>query len=311
MRLMDVSALMLEPQEGLSVKDVVDTAVKAESMGFPRIFRSDHLLPTSGRRGVPSAECWVTLSAIAAKTSRIRFGPLVSPIGFRHPTLLAKMAHDVYIYSGGRLILGMGAGWYTDEFASYGIPFPSTAERIRRLDEALGIVRRLVDGESLEYKGKYYSCTLEFHPKPSSRMWMIVGARNKLTVRVAARHADEWNFFAMGKRDYLQLRQTFERELKGRHIKVSMMTPFIISDDPSDLRRRVGDYGRRRGLGDDPDTVTARLRERGVVVGRPSEVLDQLAEWLDIGVQSFMFQYVDVSDEDLLESLVYTLKQDR
>jgi len=175
MRLMDISALMLEPQEGLTIGDVVSTARRAEEMGFPRLFRSDHLLPTSGRRGIPSAECWVSLSALAGATTNIKFGPLVSPIGFRHPTLLAKMAHDLHIYSGGRLILGLGAGWYESEFESYGIPFPSTPERIARLEESLAIIRGLVNGERVSHRGKYYSCDLEFYPKPPSKLWVVVG----------------------------------------------------------------------------------------------------------------------------------------
>src|SRR5579875_1231 len=309
MRLMDISALMLEPQEGLTVGEVVNMAKKAEEIGFPRLFRSDHLLPTSGRRGIPSAECWVSLSALASVTTNIRFGPLVSPIGFRHPTLLAKMAHDLHIYSGGRLILGLGAGWYQSDFDAYGIAFPSTPERIGRLDEALTIIRGLVDGQRVNHHGKYYSCDLEFHPKPSSKLWVVVGARSRNTVKLAARLADEWNFFATSVQDYLKLKGVFDSERKQREVKVSMMGPFIISEDKTSLKARVSEFAQRRGLGGDPEILIQRLRERGITVGTPEESVEQLKRWLELGVQGFMFQFINTTDTEALTSLVDALKR--
>lgn len=309
MRLMDISALMLEPQEGLTVSDVVNTAKKAEETGFPRLFRSDHLLPTSGRRGIPSAECWVSLSALAGATTNIKFGPLVSPIGFRHPTLLAKMAHDLQIYSGGRLILGLGAGWYQSEFESYGIPFPSTPERIARLEESLTIIRELVNGQRVNHHGKYYSCELEFHPKPSSKLWVVVGARGRRTVELAARLGDEWNFFATSIQDYLKLKSVFDSQRKQREVKISMMGPFIISEDRSTLSLKVAEFAQRRGLGGDTETIIQKLRDRGITVGTPEEAVEQLKGWIELGVQGFMFQFINTSDTEALSSLVGTLKR--
>ncbi|MEM0321029.1 MAG: LLM class flavin-dependent oxidoreductase [Thermoprotei archaeon] len=309
MKLIDISGLMLEPQEGLGIGDVVNVAKKAEEAGFPTLFRSDHLLPTSGRRGIPSAECWLSLGALASTTSKIRFGPLVSPIGFRHPTLLAKMAHDLHMYSGGRLIMGLGAGWYQNEFESYGIPFPPTPERIGRLEEALTIIRGLVDGERVTHHGNYYSCDLEFTPKPPTRLRIIVGARNKRTVRVAAAHADEWNFFATSIQNYTSLKKVFDGVRVDREVKISMMGPFVIAEDKATLNSRIAGYAKRRGMGGDAETITHRIREMGVIVGTPEEAVEQLKQWVDLGVGGFMFQFIDTSDTCAFSTLVNTLQQ--
>jgi Luciferase-like monooxygenase len=125
--------VMLEPQLGMGADQVVKTAELAEGLGFGYFFRSDHLLPTDGRRGVDSPECWTTLGAVAARTTKVKFGPLVTPLGFRNPALLAKMASTLHSYSRGRLQLAVGAGWYEPEYRAHGYPFPPFRERLAQL----------------------------------------------------------------------------------------------------------------------------------------------------------------------------------
>ena len=128
---------MLEPQLGMGVSELLEMARTTERLGFGYLFRSDHLADTGGRRGRESSECWVTLAAVAARTKSIRFGPLVSPMGFRNPAVLASMAWTLHSLSPGRLRLGVGAGWYEKEYLSYGIPFPPFNVRDEQLGEAL------------------------------------------------------------------------------------------------------------------------------------------------------------------------------
>src|ERR1700746_3135026 len=111
---------MLEPQLGMAMNEFIDNVKMTERLGFGYLFRSDHLLPTDDRRGIDSPECWASLGAIAASTHKIRFGPMVSPVGFRNPALLAKMACTLHSFSGGRLQLSAGAGWYEPEFRAHG-----------------------------------------------------------------------------------------------------------------------------------------------------------------------------------------------
>ena len=118
---MENYGLMLEPQEGMSVEEILEWASYVEKSGYGYIFRSDHLLSTSGIPHVPSPECWITLGAIAARTEKVKFGPMVSPVGFRNPAILANMACTLYAFSKRRLILSVGAGWYKAEYDAHGI----------------------------------------------------------------------------------------------------------------------------------------------------------------------------------------------
>ena len=147
---------MLEPQLGMQVGEILEWAEYAEKAGFGYILRSDHLMPTGGRTGEdsPSPECWVTLGAVAASTKRVAFGPLVTPVGFRNPALLARMACTLHSFSEGRLVLGFGAGWFRDEYLANGYEFPPFRVRFEQLLEALKIVRPLTEGRRADFQGK-------------------------------------------------------------------------------------------------------------------------------------------------------------
>src|SRR5438105_1974893 len=121
--------LQYEPQHGMSLNELVDWCKYAERMGYGYAFRSDHFLPTPMRKGADSPECWTSLGAIAASTNTLRFGSMVTPIGFRNPALLAKMANTINSYSGGRLMFGIGTGWNMNEYLAYGYEFPDFSTR--------------------------------------------------------------------------------------------------------------------------------------------------------------------------------------
>src|SRR3954466_2648217 len=162
--------LMIEGQEDVSWEQWVALARACEESGIETLFRSDHYLSVQGEHGRASLDAWATVNALAAVTSRIRLGTLVSPATFRHPSVLAKMAVTTDHVSGGRVELGMGAGWFGDDHSRYGFPFADTATRMGVLAEQLEIVHRQWSEESFSFEGKHYTledCHAE--PKPVQR----------------------------------------------------------------------------------------------------------------------------------------------
>lgn len=312
-----------EPASWASVRDC---AVAAERSGFSSVWVSDHLFLDWGKYGGPetpqaSLECWTTLAALAAATSSVRVGSLTLCNDFRSPALLAKMAASLDLLSGGRLDVGLGAGWYEPEYRAAGIDFDPAGTRIRRLGEAVEIVGRLLAGEELTYDGRYYQlheaiCLPRPRQEPRPPIW--VGGKGDLLLRTAARVADGWNFSWIGSfESYAERARAADRacEEEGR--------------DPATLRRSVGVYV-LAGRGDaDLRARFERLAERtppGVlpagtgggavswdefrrdhVTGTVDEVTDRLGRLADLGVAEVIvtagalpFQVAAPEDVELL-----------
>ncbi len=174
-----------------------EAAVLAEASGFSSLWIDDHLLNDEGDPDEAKLEGWTTLAALAAVTERARLGLLVGANGLRNPGLVAKMAVTLDEISGGRAVLGLGAGWFEREYAAFGIPFGASAgERIDRLDESAGLLRRLFDGERVTHAGRFYAFDDAIvRPRPvQARLPILIGGSGrKRTLRVVARHADLWN----------------------------------------------------------------------------------------------------------------------
>ena len=177
--------------------DLVDVARHVASTGWDSLWLPDHLLPPPEEiTADPWNEAWTTLAALAATVPRIRLGHLVCSNTFRHPALVAKMAATVDQMSGGRLILGLGAGWLESEHRAYGIALPPLGERLARLDESCAVIRRLLDGSRATYSGRYYELRdAPLEPKPvQKRLPLLVpGTGERVALRIVARHADLWN----------------------------------------------------------------------------------------------------------------------
>src|SRR5256885_8644710 len=197
--------IFVEPQQGATYDDLLRMARCAEYCGFDGFFRSDHYLKIGDVVGDPGpTDAWTTLAGLAVQTSRIRLGTLMTAATFRLPGPLAIIAAQVDQMSGGRVELGIGAGWYEAEHRAYGIPFPSVSERFARLEEQLTIIRRLwatPKGESVNFAGTYYQFDdCPALPKPMQRVGrdkagppiIIGGFGSSRTPRVAPRHADEF-----------------------------------------------------------------------------------------------------------------------
>ncbi len=299
---------MLEPQLGMSMEQLVSTARQAEELGFGYVFRSDHILPTNDRRGMDSPECWTSLGAVAAATSRIKFGPLVTPIGFRNPALLAKMACTLHSFSHGRLQFAVGAGWYESEYRAHGYPFPDFKTRIAQFGEALEIMTAMINTGKVDYDGAHFSAHTDCLPRPVGHMHLIIGGRTRPVVRLAGRFADEWNFFRMSKADVEGLKAVLDSASDGRSVDVTEMGSYMIAKDQAGLERSAKLQAEKLGQDITPKEVLARLRARSAPCGTVEEFLEQLAVKSDAGVRRVYFQTLVPENTEMTELLADTLK---
>lgn len=176
--------------------ELLDICQHAEGAGWDGIYYADHFMPNAPDTSPPVPEVWPVVSALAARVPRIRIGTLVCGNTYRFPPLVAKMAAQVDVISEGRFVLGLGAGWQENEHLAYGIPFYTAPERLRRLDEACQIIRSLFRNERTTFKGRYYDVEeAPLAPKPVQQPLplLIGGGGERVTLRIAARYADEWN----------------------------------------------------------------------------------------------------------------------
>jgi F420-dependent oxidoreductase-like protein len=178
--------------------EVLHLAQHVERKGWHGIWYADHFMPNEGDVSTPWNEAWTTLAALAAAVPRIRIGPLVSGNTYRHPAVLAKMASTVDQISGGRVVLGLGAGWQENEHRAYGIEFSTVRGRLERLDEACQVIKALFSQPRANVQGKYYQLTdAPLEPKPVQKPLplLVGGGGEKVTLRIAAQYADEWNYW--------------------------------------------------------------------------------------------------------------------
>jgi alkanesulfonate monooxygenase SsuD/methylene tetrahydromethanopterin reductase-like flavin-dependent oxidoreductase (luciferase family) len=300
---------MFEPQEGLSTQEIVSWAEFAERTGYGYLFRSDHLLPTSGiRSGVESPECWVTLGALAAKTRKIKFGPMVSPVGFRNPALLARMACTLHTYSGGRFQLGLGAGWYEPEYITHGLEFPGLGIRRRQLIEALNIVRCLTEGRRIDYDGKYFTAHVECFPKPiGGKIHLILGGRSAKVVQTTCEFADEWNIFASPDKVVLKLEGILRSS--RRKIEISQTGPFIIAESKRELDTRIRRLIKMKGIDGTPAGAKKKLEQYGIFCGLIDDFVSQVNKRREMGIEKFYFQILFPEEKAMIETLTDTLKR--
>ena len=294
-------ALMIEGQEGVSWEQWVALAAAAEDAGIEALFRSDHYLSLEAPGEQASLDAWTTLAGLAARTSRIRLGTLVSPATFRHPSVLAKAAATVDHISGGRVELGLGAGWMELEHRAYGFDFPPTPERVARFAEQLEIVHRVWTEDVVDFRGRFYTLDgCKALPKPVQRPRppiIVGGSARPGTARPAARFADEYNTFGASPEEAARRRGRLDDacEAEGRDpatLPLSVMASFAIGADESELRERA------RRLGGE-DALT-RFRENGVA-GTPTEVVDRLRAYEEAGVTRVMLQHLLHDDLDAIE----------
>ncbi len=288
-------AVFLEPQLGASYADQLRVAQHAEQLGYEAFFRSDHFLTMGKRSGLPGpTDSWATLAALAVQTSRIRLGTLLTSATFRLPGLLAITVAQVDQMSGGRVELGLGAGWYEAEHTAYGVPFPPVKERFDRLEEQLAIITGLWGtplGERFAFQGKHYQLTdSPALPKPeqSPRPPIIVGGSGpKRTPELAARFADEFNvpFASLEETRAVYERVTRACQALSRPQPVySVAQTIACGRNEAQAKQRAGAIGRQPPL-----------------FGTPDQVVEQLGRFGEAGTGRVFLQILDLADLDHLD----------
>ena len=290
-------ALMIEGQEGVSWVQWCALADACEQHGVETLFRSDHYISQSNESGSVAHDAWTTLAGLAARTSTLRFGTLVSPATFRLPGLLANAVATVDHISGGRIELGLGAGWMEREHRAYGFPFPETSVRLQMFAEQLEIVHRLWTEEHVDFSGTHY--TLENAPaqpkpfqQPRPRL-LVGGSGTRGTAEPAARFADEYNTPFASPEDFARIRAKVQHacEATGRTLRYSTMTGCLIGDTHAEALERARElYGRvpRDNSFDDwLDGYSQRA-----LIGSVEEVAMRLREYEGAGCERVMLQHL-------------------
>ncbi|MEU3217110.1 LLM class F420-dependent oxidoreductase [Streptomyces sp. NPDC006971] len=292
--------IFTEPQQGASYDTLLAVAKAAEDLGFDAFYRSDHYLRMGPGDGLPGpTDAWITLAGLARETRRIRLGTLMTAGTFRLPGVLAVQVAQVDQMSGGRVELGLGAGWFEEEHRAYGIPFPR--EKFGRLEEQLEIVTGLWAteiGQTFSFDGTYYQLTdSPALPKPAqAKVPILVGGHGaRRTPRLAARYADEFNIpFASLEDSEKQFGRVGEAaRAAGREpgdLVYSNALVVCVGKNDAEVARRASAIGRE----------VAELKANGLA-GSPAEVVDKIGRYAAIGSSRIYLQVLDLEDLEHLE----------
>lgn len=294
-------ALMVEGQDGLNWTRWQRLAQAAEDLGFVGLYRSDHYVnPVTPDKD--SLELWVSLTWLASHTKRIEFGPLVSPVSFRQPTMTARMASAVDDLSGGRLTLGMGAGWNEREHQNYGWDLLNLHDRFDRFEEGLEVVTRLMNSDQpVNFEGKYYrlnDAILLPRPARAGGPRLLIGGNGpKKTLPLVARYASEWNAVFTTPENVKELNAQLDQlvEAQGRRkseVRRSLMTRLVYGKDEATLNDKLTAIGRSQ----------EELTKQGIVAGNSDQVVEHLGRIAEAGAQRVMLQWIDQDDLDSLEA---------
>jgi F420-dependent oxidoreductase-like protein len=297
---MDI-AIMIEAQNGLTWPRWQNLVSAVEDLGFAGLYRSDHFTNVTPP-DKDSLELWVSLTWLASHTKRIQFGPLVSPVSFRHPVLTARMAAALDDLSGGRLTLGLGAGWQEREHVLFGFDLLDMVSRFYRFEEGLEVITRLLKSDGpVSFDGIYYqlreAAILPRPIRPGGAKILIGGNGEKRTMSLVAKYADEWNAVFLPPQELIRLNHRLDEFLKGigrepKSVRRSMMAGLLFGRMQKKLDEQLSD---RHQSADE-------LRKRGVIVGVGEQVFEQLQELQNAGLQCIMLQWLDLDDIKSLEA---------
>jgi alkanesulfonate monooxygenase SsuD/methylene tetrahydromethanopterin reductase-like flavin-dependent oxidoreductase (luciferase family) len=277
---------LLIPQEGVPFKAVLDHALLAESLGFDDVWVEDHLRTIAVPPGEPAYEGWTTLTALLARTTTIKAGPLVLAEAFRNPALLANMAATLDQLSGGRLILGLGAGGYQAEYASYGFDWLPPSKRAAKLGEYIHVIKAMWGRRAFE--GEYYRCDgTEDCPQPLQEPHppMVVGGKSDHILKIVAEHDVDWNV------PLLTPEEVVERKAKldalapnARNGCATWYGPCWIDEDPLRLQRRLDKANASTNR-------TTTLYARAAIAGTPAQVTARIHDYIEAGIDGFVFHF--------------------
>ena len=268
------------PNMGNPVDEALDTARWADAAGWYGIWYADHYMPNTGTEEIKRGdahECWTMLPAIAMVTERVRIGSLVAPTSVHHPAVLANRATTLDLLSNGRMVLGLGAGWQINEHKAYGIELEPPGRRVQRFEEAIQIIRLLTTQELTNFAGDVYSVTgAPADPKPiQSPLPILVGTAGDRMLRIAARHADEWNSWG-NLETAIAKRAAFERACDDvgrdpRSLHTSVQALVLITESEEKIERaRTGPFGDR------------------TLAGSVGQIVDAMGRYAELGFAEFI-----------------------
>jgi F420-dependent oxidoreductase-like protein len=297
-------AIMVEGQEGVGWDRWRRLARAVDDLGYAGLYRSDHFPNDQTGRYCDSLELWASLAWLAENTSRIEFGPLVSPVSFRHPVITAWQASSVDSLAGGRLRLGLGAGWNEWEHGTFGFDVLDIDRRFARFEEALEVVTRLLRNDKpVSFEGELYrlhdAMLLPRSPLPGGTPVVVGGNGVRRTLPLAARYADEWNavFLKAGAFEDLNARLDGLVEESGRtpeQVRRTLMTRVIFGRTGADVDRKL-------------DGKSRHHLPEAVLAGTTDEIVGRLGRLSEVGVQRVMLQWLEVDDIDALEAMAHTV----
>jgi F420-dependent oxidoreductase-like protein len=297
-------AIMIEGQDGLNWPRWQKMAQAVDDLGFAGLYRSDHFT-NAGPPDKDSLELWVSLTWLASHTRSIEFGPLVSPVSFRDPVFTARTALQVDDLSGGRLRLGVGAGWQEREHDKFGYDLMQIPERFARFEEGLEVIQRLMHSDQpVSYSGKYYqlrdALLLPRPRRPGGPPIVIGGNGEKRTLPLVARYADEWNGVFQTPERMQQLNAKLDDMLRqnGRGpdaVRRTMMTGLYFGRTSQELQSKL------------EQRSAEELVTRGLIAGTPAQVVDQIGRYQQASVQRLMLQWLWLDDLDGIEHLAQSV----
>jgi alkanesulfonate monooxygenase SsuD/methylene tetrahydromethanopterin reductase-like flavin-dependent oxidoreductase (luciferase family) len=290
-------ALMIEGQEGVTWDDWVALASACEEHGVDALFRSDHYISwfDENRRVL---DAWATIAALAARTTKLELGTLVSPVTFRHPSVLTRSAATADEISGGRVTLGMGAGWQDREHEAYGFEFGTVRERVARFGEQLEIAHELLHEDRVDFDGRYYRLVGAPGLERPDLPILVGGSAKPGTARPAVRFADEYNALFGTLDEVRERKQLLDAacERGGRDpatLRYSLMAPCVIGRDEREVLASARRIGAR--FGRDPQDVLDRHREHGPV-GTIDQAVERLKQIEELGYDRVMLQHLAHDD---------------
>jgi len=274
------------PNPSQPFEEVLSLCTHAEDTGWDGIWYADHFMPNAEDTSAPFPEAWTTLSALGALTKRVRVGTLVTGNTYRHPAVLAKMAATLDHITNGRVVLGLGSGWQENEHRQYGIEFYTVAQRLARLDEACAVIKALYAPGQANFDGEFYQLTdASCEPKPvqPTLPLLIGGGGEKVTLKITAKYADEWNVW--GEPDTLRHKMGILDQhcadigRNPKEIQRSAVALLFMSEDEGFVKKM-----RDAGI------------ERPTIIGSPSEVRDVVAEYAQAGVDEIIIPDFTLGD---------------
>jgi len=304
--------VQIENHLGVTYNGVRKVALEAEKSGIDGLFICDHLMGRNEETfRQPCPDPWVTLGALAQTTKKITLGTLVSAVGFRYPSLLAKMSATLDHVSGGRMILTVGAGWHEPEYKAYGIPFPRVGERMQQLREAVQIIRSMWTQDRPTFDGKSFKIDGAWcYPRPVSPKIWVGGGGERTLLHIVANLADGWNAVGLSVDEYARKLEILRMfcETAGRKLNTierSYYGSCLVGNTENEFRESFNrHYGQYRKSEESMETFVERMRSTRPLIGTATEVAEKMKAFQELGVSYFILYFPDKEGLSLLRRFV-------